>query len=1155
MSVFKVLVISVFLSALGLAQVSTSRLDGTVQDASGAVVPSAKVVALNDRTQARAETSTNPEGQFIFPSLQPGMYTVSVEASGFRKYIVTNVELNVSVATTQRVKLEVGQVTESVVVEAEAVRVQTSDAQIGRSVTIRDIDTLPQLNRSPIILAVFQPGVVITNPGDATFSIVNGTRQGSNNATLDGIDANDAVAPRLGLSMTANNTDSISEFRMVTNGGKAEYGRNAGGQVELITRSGTNQWHGNLFDYLRNTKLNANNFFNNASNVARPKYIQNTFGGSVGGPVIKNKTFFFFNYQGSRVSQEVVRNRTVPTVDMKKGIYQWRSPGSTAISTFNIGQNDPRGKGQDAEVAKIWALYPDPNNTDIGDGLNYAGFRFNNPVTNDNNSYTGKADHNLKDNHHLFFRYSWFKTYSIDNLNNADATFPGMPQGNQGGIRAGFSAGSDWVLSPSLVNELRVGTQSANSDFNRPGRLAGATVITNYFTDPHLPNFAQGRNSPVWEVTDNLTKLKGAHTIKMGVNFRYTKQYGYNDAGIYPNVYTTVAYGNNVPTTIGPTGSSVISSANRQVFEGLYNDYLGRISYLTQTFYSDLEKWQEPGTPRVRNFKVREQGYFIQDDWKIRRNLTINIGLRWDFNGVPTEQDGLQGTLDKAAQMSPAVGFKDLKIIKTNKWYNNDLNNFAPRFGFAWDVAGDGKMAVRGGYGIFYDRLIGSTISLADGNTPGFAQVSPVFPNQTTGSDVRISDGIPEPPQPAAPVLQLPVTRATSIVLFDPNLRTPYVQQFNLNFQREIMRNTVIELGYVGSRGVKLFFNTDLNRQRIEADLLPAFKQIQAYQANTSTVVPASNTLVRMFGSPAAAISALGATNFANGNIGTVATSIDRTASLYNRYASAGLSDFYLRNYPQYNQVVQGGNHGRSYYNSAQISVRRNMSALQVFANYTFSKSIDNASAEGNGYTAPADSLNFLLGRGRSDWDRPHSFNASVIYDLPIGKGKLIGGDMPRWLDTAIGGWKLGGLVVWQSGSVFTVTSSRLTTHGGFTTWSNYTGDRTAGEVVRRDGGIWYFSDDDFSKFSFPLAGELGTSGRNSFRGPGFISSDLSIVKKFQLFEGHAVTFRAEGYNIFNHANFANPTVTLTTPATFGKISATTANNPRVFQMALRYDF
>ena len=251
---------------LGLAQVATSRLEGTIQDESGAVIPGAKVTALNTKTQVRAETTSSAEGMFIFPSLQPGVYTVSVEAAGFRKAVVNDLELNAALTVSQRIKLEIGQVTESVVVEANAVRVQTSEAQIGRNVTMRDIDTLPQLGRSP-----HHPGGLparrADRPGDTTFSTVNGLRQGSNNATLDGIDVNDAVVPRLGLSMTANNTDSIGEFRMVTSGGKAEYGRSAGGQVELITRSGTNNWRGNGFDYLRNTVLNANTFFNNASGV------------------------------------------------------------------------------------------------------------------------------------------------------------------------------------------------------------------------------------------------------------------------------------------------------------------------------------------------------------------------------------------------------------------------------------------------------------------------------------------------------------------------------------------------------------------------------------------------------------------------------------------------------------------------------------------------------------------------------------------------------------------------------------------------------------------------------------------------------------------------------------------------------------------------
>ena len=308
------------------------------------------------------------------------VYTQSVSRPrGFRTAVVAGVEINIATSVSQKFKLEVGDVAEHVEVSAEAVRVQSTEAQLGRTVTMKDIDTLPVLGRAPINLAVFSPGVQMSNPGDVTFSNVNGQRQGASNSTLDGIDVNDAVVPRLGLSMTANNTDSVGEVHIVTSGAKAEYGRNAGGQVELITRSGTNNFHGNLFDYLRNNALNANSFFNNSSGVPVAKYIQNLFGGSVGGPVRKGKTFFFFNYQGSRIAQDVTRNRTVLTADAKRGIFTWKTPAGV-LSTYNIVANDPRGKGIDPVMAAIFKVVPDPNNLNAGDTLNTAGFQFNNPA-------------------------------------------------------------------------------------------------------------------------------------------------------------------------------------------------------------------------------------------------------------------------------------------------------------------------------------------------------------------------------------------------------------------------------------------------------------------------------------------------------------------------------------------------------------------------------------------------------------------------------------------------------------------------------------------------------------------------------------------------------------------------------------------------------
>jgi len=297
----------VLLSAHINAQTQTARLIGTVHDASGATIPSAMVTATQDETKNTTETTTNTSGEYVFPSLQPGVYTLSVEAPGFRKALVNALQLDAAASLSQTVTLQVGQVSETLEVKADAVSVQTTDAQLNQSVTLSDIATLPQLGRTPITLAVFQPGVQV-NPqangsssgADYSYAHVNGLRQGSNNNTLDGIDVNDSVAPRIGLSLTANNTDSVEEERVVTGSGLAEYGRSAGAQIQLVTRSGTNEFHGNAFDYLRNRDFNANDYFDNAAGVPIPVLIQNNFGGSFGGPIKKNKLFIFGNYQGIR---------------------------------------------------------------------------------------------------------------------------------------------------------------------------------------------------------------------------------------------------------------------------------------------------------------------------------------------------------------------------------------------------------------------------------------------------------------------------------------------------------------------------------------------------------------------------------------------------------------------------------------------------------------------------------------------------------------------------------------------------------------------------------------------------------------------------------------------------------------------------------------
>ena len=355
------LLLLVLFTGLCFGQTQAARLQGTVRDTSGAIVPNAKVVVVNNQTKDSSDATTNASGLYVIPALRPGTYTLTVEAPGFSKTTVTDIELAVSASIAQDVKLEIGKLTEVIEVSANAVSVATTDAQVSAAVTMRDIDTLPQLARTPITLAIFQPGVQISQNGsntgtDTSYSRVNGMRQGSNNSTLDGIDVNDAVRS------TAGPLDDRQQHRLGGGvprrhaSGKAEYGRNAGGQVELITRSGTNTPHVSLFEYIRNQAVNANDFFSNKSGVAKPMFIQNIYGGSFGGPIKRSKLFIFGNYQGRRTHQAISRNRTVPTDLAKTGIFQYTVGGAT--QQYNVLNADPLHKGIDPAIATLLKIYP-----------------------------------------------------------------------------------------------------------------------------------------------------------------------------------------------------------------------------------------------------------------------------------------------------------------------------------------------------------------------------------------------------------------------------------------------------------------------------------------------------------------------------------------------------------------------------------------------------------------------------------------------------------------------------------------------------------------------------------------------------------------------------------------------------------------------------
>jgi len=1106
-------------------------MTGTVTDQNGALVGGATVTARNNATGAERTTTTSSAGLFAFEALQPGSYTITVENTGFKKYVATNNNVAVAQNSQLSITLEIGLEGETVTVTSAQDVINTASPSLTSTINTRQVVDLPLPTRNPLELAGLQAGIAVTGTNVRGSSIA-GLRQTATNVTQDGINAMDNFVKTSSLfAISTPSLNSTAEFSITTGTVGSDQGRGVG-QVTLVTKGGTNDFHGGLFYMNRNDALQANSFFNNALGTERPRQNQHFFGFDIGGPVYflgfgeggkpwwdgKDKAHFFFAYEGFRDNFSVTRNRTVLTPEARQGIFRYARTCPTAppdpncsnnVQTVNLLAIGTQNQLNPITMA-ILNNIPDPNNADAGDGFNTGGYRFNVSGVSNNDKYVARYDHQLvKDtyagSHKFEFVFNYFKNIlSPDTFNSLEAPFPGGVNSAQGGPR--------WLVTGALVsnfgsninNVFRVGKQWAPVGFLLESDPTEPFIGFQGITSPYAGGgfLSQGRDTQVWQVSDNVSWSKGNHLFKFGGDYQRIYAYTFNDAGINQ----TITLGTPSHNTGGvfsdsfPGASAAVFTNARNIFANI----TGNLNVSSATLnVSTPTSGFVLGATRERVFLQKDLALYAQDQWRMKSNFTVNYGVRWEFMGVPTIPNGLAiqltdhrhifgisgyGNLfnpNAPAGAAPAIGTLDFVSGDTGReLYKDDWDNFAPFFGFAWSPSFDGgigkflfgspgKSAIRGGYSMSYIRDGFTVISNAMGvgtTNPGLITSTSTASNPITG--VLTAAGVTLP----IPTFQLPITDRTNnlqnpnngLWAIDPDLKIPYVHQLSFGYEREIFKDTAIEIRYSGNRAKQVWRAVDFNEVNIfENGFLDDFLRAQQNRAacvaagtavcraaQSAAGVPAANLANVSFGNwglPGqvpltifprffGATVASQASNFGNAtflnhlinnNVGSIASILAFNAT----YRSAredpanGIpANFFVAN-PNALFARLLTNDSSSNYNSLQVELRRRFSGgLQFQADYTFSKALTDApEALGNNQSTLENFRTFRdkrLDWSRSTADQTHRFVTNALYDLPFGKGR-------RWLNSnefinqVFGGWTVGGIATWSTNPPFFITSGR----------------------------------------------------------------------------------------------------------------------------------
>ena len=1144
--------IAIFLFSLLLrSQETRGTIVGRVTDATGSVVAGAEVRVTNASTGVAAAAQSNAAGNFTVPYLLPGVYSIQAELTGFKKFVRDGIEIRVNDTVEINVELQVGSITESVEVTAETPLLSTVEASLGQVVDQKRVNDLPSFGSSPMVLVQLAPGVI--NSTDmrlakaGSFSInknsqfaTDGAGTYNNEFTLDGASNTQAQGTSGRVGFIPPQT-AVGEFKVQTAPYDASVGHTIGALVNVSTRSGGNDLHGEAYWWLRNSAFDTPNIFQNRSGQKLPVYQDNRYGLWMSGPVYipglyngRNKTFWFYNWEANTFGVPQSFVNTVPTPAMRNGdlsellalgpTYQVYDPFSTVpapngrFSRTPIPGNIIARNRIDPVASKILNYYPLPNQAGIREARN--NHFTTTKALEDTWVHLMRFDHAFSEKHRVFLRLS--KDFWQEDKNRVFTTGANgiiLNRQNQG-----LTLDDVYVFSPSFLLNVRYGLTYANFterrisqgfDLASLGFVSGMGINKNLATFPNVQvgSFTQLSN---WETGDGgnystthsmggtLTKLHGSHSLRFGADFRvYRENQGRYPIDLSPQLIYNSTY------TRGPLDSSPAPQLGGELTSFLLGVPAGSLSR-TATL-AEQDKWF---------------GVFIHDDWKVSRKLVINVGLRYELESPVTERydrSVAQFAFDQANPIEPqaranyarnpipelppsqfqVIGGLTFANVGGNPrtYWSGEKNNLMPRIGLAYQLTG--KTVFRAGYGLFFDTI---GVNKTDSIQTGFSLATPIQASLDSGLTYVATNANPFPSgilEPLGAKGGLTTNLGQAVSFFDKNRKQPYIQRWSFGFQQALPSQFMAEATYVGSRGTRLGVTRQLN-------VTPAQYLSTSPVRDQRTI----DFLNQQFPSPFAGIHPIYPANISRANL--------------------------LRPYPEFGDVSFNQPVGYSWYHSLQTRLERRFSqGFTIQASYTWSKAMEAIEFQNTVDPVPYRSISSL--------DRPHRLVASGIWELPLGRGRKFGAGMPAALEFFAGGWQLNGIWQKQSGPPL----------GFGDVWTLFTGDSTKINLPadKRNPDRWFNTDAGFNKSTAQqLASNLRVSPLrfSNIRANGQSRWDLSAIKQFRITERFRLQFRAECLNAMNHPNLLAPNTTPTNAA-FGAITG--QDVPRSWQFSLKLSF